>query len=478
LAAVCDRAPPRKGPGNWETVHDGNCLATLGPGGLEILSIALERRRFLQTAAAIAAAPYVRTSHAAGALSVAFWDHVVPGANAVLGKLCNEWAAKEKVDLKFEFVGAFNLLLTGAAEARAKSGHDIVGLPSWAAAAHGGNLEPVDDVVKPLIAKYGAASSDVEYLGRQRGHWIAVPATPGSRLQPPCARIDLMKQHAGIDLVKMYPPDGPADKALADAWTWDAFLVAAQTCHKAGYPFGIGMGQTGDSVDSAGTIFAAYGAQLVDASGEIAVDSAATRQVLEYAKNLVQFLPPDVFGWDDDSNNQWLIGGKGALIMNPPSAWAAAKRDNPQVAEQLWTFPPPKGPRGRYQSGVPMYWGIWKFSKSKSAAKSLLNHLSQRAAVEQLVAASGGYDIPGFSGLRDLPIWTEAGPPRGTLYHYLPRDGQVVSVAAAPAPAAIGAQIYFQAIMTKMIARVTQGGASIDGTIAWAESTLEDLLQQ
>ena len=32
--------------------------------------------------------------------------------------------------------------------------------------------------------------------------------------------------------------------------------------------------------------------------------------------------------------------------------------------------------------------------------------------------------------------------------------------------------------MTKMIARVTQGGASIDKTIAWAESTLEDLVTQ
>jgi len=447
-------------------------------GGPEIISTTLHRRRFLRTAAVVTAAPYIRTSHAAGSLTAAFWDHVVPGANSILSKLCKEWAANEKVELKIDFVEGFNLLMTGISEGRARSGHDIVGLPTWAAAAHAGNLETVDDVVKPLIAKYGAVSADVEYLGRQRGRWIAVPATPGSRLQPPCARIDLLKQHAGIDVVKMYPADVPADRALADAWTWDAFLVAAEKCHHAGYPFGIGLGQTGDSVDSAGAIFAAYGARLVDAAGEITVDSAETRQVLEYAKKLVQFLPPDVFGWDDTSNNQWLVAGKSALIMNPPSAWVAAKRENPKIAEQLWTFPPPRGPRGRCQPGDPMYWGIWNFSKKKSAAKSLLNHLSQRAAVEQLVSASGGYDIPGFSGLRDLAVWSEAGPPKGTLYHYPPRDDQILSIVAAPAPAAIGARISFQAIMTKMIARVTQGGASIDKTIAWAESTLEDLVTQ
>jgi hypothetical protein len=50
-----------------------------------------------------------------------------------------------------------------------------------------------------------------------------------------------------------------------------------------------------------------------------------------------QFVPPDVPAWDDASNNKWLIAGRGALIMNPPSAWAVAKRDAPQVAEQCWT---------------------------------------------------------------------------------------------------------------------------------------------
>jgi hypothetical protein len=50
-------------------------------------------------------------------------------------------------------------------------------------------------------------------------------------------------------------------------------------------------------------------------------------------------------------------------------------------------------------------------------------------------------------------------------------------VVGAPAPAAIGVQINLQAIMTKMIARVTQGGASNDKAIAWAVSILEDLIK-
>ena len=137
------------------------------------------------------------------------------------------------------------------------------------------------------------------------------------------------------------------------------------------------------------------------------------KQVLEYAQRLVKVLPPDVFAWDDASNNKYLISGQGSLIMNPPSAWAVAKRDNPKVAEQCWTFPSPKGVKGRYAPGQPFFWGIWKWSKNIPAAKSLLAHLSERSSIERMVAASGGYDIPGFSGLRDFKTWAEEGPPKG-----------------------------------------------------------------
>jgi hypothetical protein len=58
----------------------------------------------------------------------------------------------------------------------------------------------------------------------------------------------------------------------------------------------------------------------------------------------------------------------GALILNPPSAWAVAKRDAPQIAEQLWTHGMPAGPKGRFVAFLPFFWGIWSFSKNKPAA--------------------------------------------------------------------------------------------------------------
>ena len=214
----------------------------------------LTRRRFLLTTAAsttLVAMPYVRGSYAAGRLSLAIWDHFVPGANATSKALIEEWATREKVEVQIDYINNIGgkLLVTVAAEAQARVGHDIVYLTSWLPSDNARNLEPVDDVMEALIEQNGAVNPTVEYLGKSEGHWIAVPATIGSQLQGPCSRIDLMKRYAGIDVQTMYPAGAPPK---ADNWTLDTFFTAAEACHKAGFPFGIGLGTTEDSVVAAG----------------------------------------------------------------------------------------------------------------------------------------------------------------------------------------------------------------------------------
>ena len=381
----------------------------------------ITRRRLLMTttaaSAALVAAPFVRGAHAAGKLAVGFWDHWVPGANKTSKALVDEWAAKEKVEVTVDYISSQGnkILLTLAAEAQSRSGHDIMAFPTWQPAEYARLLEPVGDVMEPLINQNGAVNQTVEYLGRSGGQWLAVPATIGSQIKGPCSRIDLMKKHAGVDVVAMYPAGSPPK---AEGWTLDAFLKAAEACHKGGNPFGIGLGTTEDNVDTAGAIYQSFGAALVDAKGNIQVKSDPVRQALDYYRRLAAFLPPDAPAWDNASNNKYLVAGRGALIMNPPSAWAVAKRDAPQVAEQCWTHGMPSGPKGRFAPFLPYFWGIWNFGKNKSAAKSLLAHLSQPKSIEQLVAASQGFDLPSFANLTTLPTWAEEGPPKGTLYHH------------------------------------------------------------
>jgi ABC-type glycerol-3-phosphate transport system substrate-binding protein len=441
-----------------------------------MVSMKVNRRRFVAgtaaASAALVAAPFVRSANAAGKLSVGFWDHWVPGANKATEALVKEWAEKNKVEVSMDFITSQGnkLLLTTAAESQAKSGHDVLAFSTWLPARYADQLVPMNDVMEPLIKENGKVNDTVEYLGKLNGKWLAVPATVGSQIKGPCSRIDLLKKHAGIDIQAMYPV-GQAPKA--DAWNLDNFVKAAEACQKGGNPFGIGLGTTSDSVDSAGALFHAFGAQLVNAKGDIVVKNDQVRQVLDYYKKLMQFLPADVPSWDDASNNKFLVSGQGSLIMNPPSAWAVAKRDAPQIAEQLWTHGFPVGPKGRYAPFLPFFWGVWNFSKNQSAAKSLITFLSQPSSAEKMTNASQGYDLPAFEKLTTFKVWAEESPPKGTLYHYPnPHNHQTLSIAAAPAPHKIAEQIYTQAIQTQMVVRYAKGEA-MDKTLDWAAKELE-----
>ena len=313
----------------------------------------VSRRSLLKSAAlgsaAVITAPYVRGAYAAGKLSLGCWDHWVPGANKALTKLCNEWGAKNKVEVQIDYITSQGEKdkLTAAAEAQAGTGHDIMSHRDWNIRIHQAVLEPLDDVVAHLIKQYGPISPVAEYLAKIKGVWRGIPTTVGSQVKPCCSRLDLYKQHAGLDLKDMFPADvSKYDKAKTDKWTWDLYLELAQKLHKAGFPVGLPMGQSTDAVDWVGGLFNSYGVVFVDAKDNIKINSDETRQAMEMARKIMEVNPPEVYAWDDAGNNRWLISGKGSGIMNPPSAWAVAKRDNPKVAENCWTHAVPKGPKG------------------------------------------------------------------------------------------------------------------------------------
>lgn len=440
-------------------------------------SYRMTRRAALKLGVASAALPlvHIRTAGAAGKLSVGLWDHWVPAGNAAMKHQVDAWAEKNKVDVQLDYIttmGSKNLLTT-AAEHQARTGHDINTFIQWDALNHQDALEPMDDVMATLTKQYGAVNDICAYLGKAKGHWIAVPSSSGAQNKGPCGRISVLKNLAGIDIQAMYPAQD-VHTAAADGWTYEAMLKAAEACQKGGMTFGIGVGQTGDSVDTAGSMFAAYGAELVNAKGEITIDSDNVKQVLEYAQRLVKFYPADAVSYDDASNNRALISGKSALIWNPPSAWAVAKRDAPAVAEDCWTFPAPAGPKGRLVPYVPFFWGLWQFSQAKSAAKELIVYLSQREQVDERCTAVLGYDLPPFDSMTDFKVWDEVGPPTGTVYNYPIRksSGQKAHMAAYPAPPDIAVQIYNRATMSTMLAKL-QSGQTIPQVITWGKGELE-----
>src|SRR5215475_1157608 len=147
-------------------------------GDCIMLKSKMTRRRFLAaTSTAVIAVPYVRGAHAAGKLTIGFWDHWVPGANAASTAIVNEWAEKNKVEVTIDYIpsqGNKNLL-TIAAEAQAKSGHDIFAMPTWWAHSNAEQLEDVADIMGPIIAENGEVNGTVKYLGTSGDKWLGVP---------------------------------------------------------------------------------------------------------------------------------------------------------------------------------------------------------------------------------------------------------------------------------------------------------------
>jgi len=295
---LMNNPPPQQGrqmPANRET--DG-------------MKTRLTRRKALRLGAAATALPLVNI-HSAGAaskLSLALWDHWVPAGNEAMKKVVGAWAEKNKVDVTLDFLTAIGnkITITMAAEAQAKTGHDVYAFDMWSVHQYADQLDPMDDIMKVFIEKYGKIGRAYEYLGVSEGRWRAVPVAWGSAPLTTCARISMMKQHAGIDVQALFPAH-EATPATSASWTYDTQLKAAEAFHKAGFPFGFGCGPTTDSNQTWGAMFGAFGADLVDAKGNITADSDNVRAALEYSKRMVPFLPSDTVSYDDASNNRALI---------------------------------------------------------------------------------------------------------------------------------------------------------------------------
>jgi ABC-type glycerol-3-phosphate transport system substrate-binding protein len=416
------------------------------------------RRQFMKTAAAtglaIAGAPYVQTSHSAGQLKLLFWSHWVPGAHPVMEKIVNDWAKKNRLDLKLDAVTGARLAPIAAGVARAGTGQDMMAHNTWGASIYQDKVIPLDDVVADITKASGPFLPGAEYVCKIEGKWLGMPSPIGSHTYPMVSRVDYFKKFAGVDLKKIFPASPKRNKKLTDAWTWKNFEKYAQKIHGGGHPFGAPITQQSDSGNWLASLFRSFGSVLVDAKGNITVNSDGTREVLEYLKRLTQWMPPDVYAWDNAGNNRWLISGKGGAIVNPPSAWAVAKRiwlkdKSKDGVTHVWHADIPRGPKGHFRSMLPFHYTVWKFSKQQNACKDLLRHMLSREVNFKLITAGQGY------------------------YNYPVRGSEELFVTGYPAPPAIGAPIFVQGVYAVMTAKACQAKQPINEVIKWAENELE-----
>src|SRR5437867_6830038 len=103
------------------------------------------------------------------------------------------------------------------------------------------------------------------------------------------------------------------------------------------------------------------------------IDSKELREFLKFAKALFEEgMTPEVFSWDDASDNRYLASGVACWVHDAISAFRTTQDTNPKVFEQTYVLPEAKGPVARLNMGEPNVWAIWKFSKNVPAAKEFI----------------------------------------------------------------------------------------------------------
>jgi ABC-type glycerol-3-phosphate transport system substrate-binding protein len=449
----------------------------------------ITRRKFIKdvavgsaaVAGAMAAPGVVRKAYTQKPkLSVAMWNHWVPGATDVLKAVADEWAKKNKVDLRIDFIGpsSTEMLTVASAEARAGTGHDIIALTTFDGLFFMDKFEPLDDVADYVQGKYGKYDEVSTYISHVDGRWVTVPSPTGSHSYPMVTRKDMWREYAGIDVEDIFPPDvRKRDPKKVDAYNYDAFLEACKKVAKAGHMYGNPLSECSDADDWACPLFLSFGSIPVDEKGNITIESDETLEALEYMKELAQYMPKEIYGWDDASNNRWIISGKGSAIQNPPSAWAVAKRTRPDVAAQLWHHDTPRGPKGRFRGCLFFTYGLWKWCKDKKMAKEYLKYMLESAQQWKILAAAQGYDMPQLKPMYSHPVWEEIGPPKGGQYNYIRRGDEHLIVGGWPAHPLIGAQIYRKYLIPVMAAKVTTGEMTPKEAMKWCARELEEVIE-
>src|SRR5437763_7095972 len=177
--------------------------------------------------------------------------------------------------------------------------------------------------------------------------------------------------------------------------TWELARVAARTLKPKGHPTGIQFSQCADANLNWRSILFSFGGAELDPSGEnILIDSKETREALRALKALFdEGMTPEVFSWDDASDNRYLASGVACWVHDAISAYRTTEDTNPPVFRATQVALEPQGlPGKRVSVAPPNIYAIWKFAKNVPAAKEFVTHLADNW--EESMIASRGYNMP------------------------------------------------------------------------------------
>jgi multiple sugar transport system substrate-binding protein len=393
---------------------------------------------------------------AAAEITVLIQSHFVPAYEQELKKQVEAWGKQKGVATRVDFVSTAEFNAKLVAEAETKAGHDVVVFRNYDAALYKDSLTDLDGVANDLANQYGGWLPIARETSFFDNHWKVVPYYHQSF--PAVYRMDLFNE-VGFTREQVHN------------LTWDKFLEAAKKLHAKGKPVGFGISQTNDSDLILYPLLWSFGGSTVDKSGRVAINSPQTTKAIEYVKELAKYMPREVLGWDDASNNRFIMSGQGALTFNPPSIWVVAQKEVPDIAKLLDHAPVPAGPAGRFRSTGSYYFGVWKFKQSPPAA-DLIRFLMTRDNYKAQIDASGGFNQPFLKAFQGFPVWKDNVPLNA--YEPASEDLQLQGWPGPASKAAAAQKAWVMHIVPVMFGKAVSGTSPREA-MQWAEGELKQL---
>jgi len=300
------------------------------------------------------------------------------------------------VPVRVDFVSWEDLRPQTAVSANTGAGPDII--IGWGDDPHlyAEKIMDLTDLADYLGAKYGGWYQLAEIYGRQWGTktWIAIPL--GGSSGPAVYRMSWLKE-AGFD---KFPGD------------LDGFLKLCQALQKTGHPSGFALGHAvGDANAFCNWMLWAHGGSLADEKGQVAIDSKATVDALNYCKELYPVMIPGTLSWNDASNNKAFEAGQIALTQNGVSIYYSIKNSkNPDVAKmaddinhQFMPFGKAGGPP---ETSLVVNAMVFKHTKYPNAARDYLRFMMEEPQYDKWLTGCLGYWSQPLKAYAQSAIWS------------------------------------------------------------------------
>ncbi len=379
-------------------------------------------------------------------LRILVWSHFVPAYDTWFDDFSKKWGEKNGVKVRVDHIPHLELPARYAAEFAAGAGHDLIYFVGQILTGqYYKNLIDLSDIADGLSKKYGAWMEGSKSAAQVAGRWFGIPDF--------FIAIPVLWRKDLFDSVGLGAPN-----------TWEDLRKAGRLLKAKGHPTGMQFSHCNDANHNWRALMYGFGVKETDPSGQnITIDSKEMREALKFAKAMYdEGMTPEVFSWDDASDNRFLASGVGCWVHDAISAFRTTEDTNPKVFKETYCLPEAAGPAGRWNVGEPNVWAIWKFSKNIAGAKEFIQGISD--SQKEAMLASRGYNMPFMRGQYAKPM---PGLGNDAKLSILQEQDKITAFFGHPGPMTPQAQeVLTTFVVPDMFTRVARG-ADLEETMKW-----------